>query len=115
MNVVAPSAHVLEDAGLEQLIEGARTGLHGGDLVLGPLQRCARVVERLRDPRRALVDRGDRLGRGVLRLEGLLLGAELVDPLLQRVEGLGELLLLFGHLDPLGLHGVDLLLRRGLA
>ena len=88
LDVVGAAADVLEDAGLEQLVEGARPGLHGGDLVLGPLQRRPRVVEGLRDPGRALVDRRDRLGRGVLGLERLLLGAEVVDPLLQRVERL---------------------------
>ena len=69
----------------------------------------------LRDAGRALVDRRDRLGRGVLGLQGFLLGAEVVDPLLQHVEGLGELLLLLGQLLDLWLHLVDLLLGGRLA
>ena len=82
---------------------------------------CARcsdgpgVVEGLRDPGRALVDRGDGLGRGVLGLQRLLLRAEVVDPLLQRVERRGELLLLLVELLALRLHLVDLLLGRRLA
>ena len=39
LDVVGAAADVLEDAGLEQLVERARAGLHGGDLVLRPLQR----------------------------------------------------------------------------
>ena len=42
LDVVGAAAHVLEDARLEQLVEGARAGLHGGDLVLRPLQRRPR-------------------------------------------------------------------------
>ena len=67
LDVVGAATDVLEHAGLEQLVERARAGLHGGDLVLGPLQGGARVVEGLRDPGGALVDRRDGLGRGVLR------------------------------------------------
>ena len=73
------------------------------------------VVERLGDPSRALVDGGDRLGGGVLRLERLLLRAEVVHPLLQGIEGLGELLFLLVQLLALWLHLVDLLLGRRLA
>ena len=60
LDVVGAAADVLEHAGLEQLVEGTRAGLHGGDLVLGPLQRRAGVVEGLRDAGRALVDLRDR-------------------------------------------------------
>ena len=42
LNVVGAATDVLEHAGLEQLVEGARAGLHGGDLVLGPLQGLPR-------------------------------------------------------------------------
>ena len=115
LDVVGPAADVLEHARLEQLVEGARARLHGGDLVLRPLEGGAGVVEGLRDAGRALVDRRDRLGRRVLGLEGLLLGPEVVDPFLQRVEGLGELLLLLGQLLELRLHLVDLLLGGRLA
>ena len=76
---------------------------------------CPGVVEGLRDAGRALVDLRDGLGRRVLGLEGLLLGAEVVDPLLQRVEGRGELLLLLVELLALRLHLVDLLLGGRLA
>src|SRR5664280_2255682 len=64
-------------------------------------------------PRAARADLG--LERGVLRLQHFLLRPEVVDPLLQGVEGVLELLLLLGELLVLGLHGVDLGLGRGLA
>ena len=60
-------------------------------------------------------DRAHGLRRGVLRLHHFLLRPEVVDPLLQGVEGLFELLLLLGELLVLGLHGVDLGLGGGLA
>ena len=80
--------------------------------------RCRVAPESLNDlemPGRALVDGGDRLGCRVLGLEGLLLRAEVVDPLLQGVEGRRELLLLLVELLALRLHLVDLLLGRRLA
>ncbi len=63
----------------------------------------------------SLVDGTLRLGRAVLRLQHFLLAPELVDPLLQRGEGLLEFLLLLGELLVLRLQPVDLLLGGGLA
>src|SRR5271165_4981898 len=41
LDIVAAAADVLEHAGLQQLVQRARPGLHGGDLVLGARERGA--------------------------------------------------------------------------
>ncbi len=95
--------------------DGAGAGLHRGDLVLGTLERLARVTDVPGNPRGALVHRSLRFRGGVLGFQHFLLGTEVVHPLLQRVEGVLKLLLLLGELLMLGLHRIDLALGSSLA
>ena len=97
------AAHVLEHAGLQELVRGAGPGLHGGDLLLRPRPRV---------PRAAVIAR---LGDGVVGLHDFLLITEVADLLLQLGELLLELLFLLGQFLVLRLHPVDLLLGGGLA
>ena len=81
-----------------------------GRLVLGPLDREADVAHLLADAGEGLPDPGLRLGRGVRRLDRLLLGAEGVDLGLQPLAGPDELLLLALQLCVLRLEVGELLL-----
>ena len=77
--VLAAAERVGERPAVEELVDGARAGLHLRDLVLRPLQGHPCVGDRLRDPRHGLADARLGLGGGIGRLEGLLLGAEPLD------------------------------------
>ena len=44
LDVVGVAADVLEHPGLQQLVQGPGPRLHGGDLVLRPLQRRSRIT-----------------------------------------------------------------------
>ena len=104
---------VVERARCQQLVDGARPRLHAGDLVLGPLHGGAGVPRRVGDARHRLAHLGLGLGRGVGGLHRLLLRAEALDPDLELLRGLDELLLLIADLVVLGLELGELLAQRG--
>ena len=85
---------VLERAGLDELVHGARARLHLFGLRPRALDRRSRVGHLPADSRRGLTDPHLRLGRRVLRLDHFLLRAERLDARRQLLLVLDELLLL---------------------
>ena len=113
LNVVDRVRQVVERARRQQLVDGAGPRLHAGDLVLGPLHGGAGAPRGVGDPRHRLAHLGLGLGRRVGGLHRLLLGAEALDPDLQLLRRLDELLLLLADLVVLGLQLGQLLAQRG--
>jgi hypothetical protein len=64
------------ELGRGQLVQGTRAGLHRGDLVLGPLERCPLIAEARGDPRGAssaeLIERGPGFGQRTRPVGALL-------------------------------------------
>jgi hypothetical protein len=110
LDVVIGAREVGELPRGEQFVEGAAAGLHLGDLVLGALHRGAGVAHRRRDAADRLADVRRGLGRGVGRLDRLLLGAKGLDLGLEALAGVGQLLLL---VDDGGVLGVEVLQLAG--
>ena len=104
---------VVERARRQQLVDGTRPRLHAGDFVLGPLHGGAGAARGVGDPRHRLAHLGLCLGRRVGGLHRLLLGAEALDPDLELLRGLDELLFLLADLVVLGLQLGQLLAQRG--
>ncbi len=113
LDVVDRLGQVVERARSQQLVERPGARLHAGDLVLGPLHGRPGVARGVRDARHGLAHLGLGLGGGVGGLERLLLGAEALDPGLQLLGGLDELLLLLADLVVLRLELGQLLAERG--
>ena len=115
MSSFAMPGLVVQGAGGEQFVDRAGARLELCRLVLGPLDRQADVAHLLGDAGERLADPGLRLGRGVGRLDGLLLRAEGVDLGLEALGREGELLLLALQRLVLRLQVGDLLLEGGTA
>src|SRR5205085_7848228 len=101
---------VLERAGGRELVDRARARLHLLGLVLGALDREARVGHLLADPGRRLADPHLGLGGRVLRLDDLLLRSEGLDLRLELLLASDELLLLRLELLHLLVEPLELLL-----
>src|SRR5689334_15954112 len=101
--VLVHAGLVVQGTGGEQFVDRAGPGLQLGGLVLGALDRQADVAHLLRDAGEGLADPGLRLGRGVRRLDRLLLRTEGVDLGLEALRRQGELLLLALQRRVLGL------------
>src|SRR4051812_14461121 len=113
--VLVHAGLVVQDAGGEQFVDRAGPRLELCRLVLGTLNRQADVAHLLGDAGERLADTGLGLGRGVRRLDGLLLRAEGVHLGLEALGRKGELLLLALQRRVLCLEVRHLLLQRGTA
>ena len=106
---------VVERAGLLELLDRGRAGAHRLGLVLGALHREPEVGHLLAHAVRGFGDPHLRLGGGVLGLDDLLLGAELLDLLAQPLLVRDQLLLLLLELLDLLVERLHLGLRERLA
>ena len=94
---------------LQQFVQRGRARLHGGDLVLRPLQRCSRIAQRGRDPVQRFSFTEFIADAAVYWAFSVSFCVrEVVNPLLQGLERLLHLLLFLGQLLALRLHPVDL-------